>query len=385
MGHVPDEIAVGEILAEELIRDLSRSPEINVISRLSTTALSARNFTVSEIGTYLHADYVLAGAFHLTGDNVTVDVELSAARSGTIIWTERISDSLDSLLVDNSEILQRIVVEVSAAIVFRELRKSRHQPLPTLRSYTLLLSAIALMHRLSPKDYQEARRLLEEIISRSRRQAVPLAWLGNWHVLKVIQGWSENLRKDTDEALFNTAQALDTDPECSLALAIDGYVHAHLLKQFDTASERYDAAIKANPSNAMALMLNGTMHAMTDRGELAVHFTEKAMRLSPLDPHRFMYETHCAGAHLTAGNYERALELAERARRANRSHASALRIGAVALWELGRHDEARQTVKEVLKLEPNLTTHGYLNRAPSSNYKIGKKVAQILREAGVPA
>ena len=57
-------------------------------------------------------------------------------------------------------------------------------------------------------------------------------------------------------ARFTTlARALDVDPDCSLALAVDGLVHTNLLRQLDVASDRYDHAIRANPSNALAWLL----------------------------------------------------------------------------------------------------------------------------------
>lgn len=375
---------IGEVVAEEIIRNVSRSGDINVISRLSTTALSARLLTAAEIGERLKADYILGGVFSTEGETLTVDAELAEARSGHVIWTDRLTDRVTALVGDGQEMIERIAAKVTEAVIMRELARSRSRPLPTLRAYTLLLSAIALMHRMSRRDYVEARRLLETLIERGRRQAIPHAWLANWHVLKVIQGWSDDLQRDANQALENSELALEADPECAHALAVDGFVQTHLLKRFDVAETRYDLALFHNPNHTMARLLKGTMHAFTDQGGLAVAETEHAMRLSPLDPHRFLYEAHCAGAHLSAGNYGRAIELAESSRRANRCHSSTLRILTVAYWEAGRKDEARKTALEVLKNEPTLTVGGYLKRSPNADFKIGKRVAKALKAAGVP-
>ena len=51
-----DHQVIGEVLAEEIIRDLSRSPELNVISRLSTTAFRGRGSGLAEIGANLSAN-----------------------------------------------------------------------------------------------------------------------------------------------------------------------------------------------------------------------------------------------------------------------------------------------------------------------------------------
>ena len=126
------------------------------------------------------------------------------------------------------------------------------------------------------------------------------------------------------------------------------------------------------------------LHAFTDEGEQAVLDTSLALRLSPLDPRRYFYDSLAASAHLTAGRYEEALELARRSLRANRHHTSTLRVLTVAQWELGRHEEARETAAILMGLEPELTVSGYLRRTPSAGFKIGRLVAEILGKAGVP-
>ena len=78
-------------------------------------------------------------------------------------------------------------------------------------------------------------------------------------------------------ALQCTKQALDTDPDCSLALAIDGLVHTNLLKRLDIAQERYNLAIAANPNDSLAWLLKGTLHAFMDEGNSAVEYTELAL------------------------------------------------------------------------------------------------------------
>jgi adenylate cyclase len=262
---------------------------------------------------------------------------------------------------------------------------ARSRGLPTLKSYTLLMAAIALMHSISREDFDQARHLLQTLIDRATRQSIPNALLAHWYVLRGQQGWSHDQQRDSYRALECTKRALDNDPKCSLALAIDGAVHTNLLKRLDVARDRYELALAANPSDALAWALKGTLHAFTDEGTSAVRCTGLALRLSPLDPRRYYYDTLAASAHLTAGQDENALALAQRSLRENRSHTSTLRVMAVAQWRLGLRQEARKTVQRLLELEPDLTIARYLKRTPSAPYKIGKEIAGALRDAGVPS
>jgi adenylate cyclase len=382
----PDNVhdVLGEILAEEVIQGLSRSQELRVISRLSTTRFRDRDSSLTEISAHLNANYVLSGTYRVQRRRLLLETELAEAKSGRIVWTQRFSEPLGAIMRGDQELISQIISDVSSAVISRELQRSRTQPLPTLKAYTLLMAAIALMHRLSLSDFEEARHLLQTLLDRAKRQPVPQAWLAKWHILRVQQGWSPDPAQDTRMALQCTRQALDADPSSSLALAVDGLAHTNLLKRFDIARERYDLAIEANPNDAFAWLLRGTMRAFMGDGRTGMKETQRALMLSPLDPHRYFYDALAGTACLAAGRYDRALELARRSLRANRTHTSTLRVMAIAQYRLGQTAEARETVQNLLKLDPSLTISRYLAHHPSAAFETGRDWSDALRGAGVP-
>jgi adenylate cyclase len=374
----------GEVLADELIRQLSRSTDLNVISRLSTAPFKGRGLLTGEIGAHLEANYVLSGTLAVSGDEITATAELAEAKSTRVIWAGKVRDRLSALVQGDCDIATRIVIEIRRAMTVRELERVRSQSLPTLRTYSLLMAAIALMHRMSLRDFDEARHLLETVIDRARRQALPQAWLAQWFVLRMQQGWSSDPQQDARRALDCSKQALDADPDCSLALAVDGLVQTHFLKRLDLAYARYHLAVERNPNDSLAWLLKGTMHAFLGQGWEAVDNTQRALRLSPLDPHRYYYDSLAGTAFLAAENYEGALRHANSSLRANRTHTSTWRVATIAMWRLGRHDEARDVARRLLTLEPGLTIERYLARSPAAPFDTGKNWSEALRQAGVP-
>lgn len=379
-----DHGVLGEVLAEEIIQGLSHSSSLNLVSRLSTTAFRGRDVALSEVGARLNADYVLSGAYGNDDKRLKLDVALSETKTGRILWAESLEDDAFAILSGEQELIGRLITAVNAAVTSRELQRTRSQPLPTLKAYTLLMSAVSLMYRLSLPDFEEARRLLQELVDRGIRHPIPLAWLANWHVLRVQQGWSQDARQDTYLALEATKRALDIDPDCSLALAINGFANVNLLKKFDVAYESYESALEINPSNSLAWLLKGTLHAFRSEGQQAVDHTERALKLSPLDPHRWFYDSLATTACLANQQYERGFELAQRSLRANRKHTSSWRVMTIAQWQLGRFDDARKSVQELMKLQPTLTVSGWLRSSPAADYPIGRAAAEVLRRAGVP-
>jgi tetratricopeptide (TPR) repeat protein len=223
------------------------------------------------------------------------------------------------------------------------------------------------------------------LTQRARRQALPHAWLAKWHVLRFNRGRTLDKSREAKIALDCTKRALDAEPNCSLALTMDGFVHTNLLKRLDIGQQRYDLALQVNPNDSLAWLLKGTLHAFKGEGRLAVEGTERALMLSPLDPLRYFYESLAATAAHSAGRYDRAIELAQRSLRANRVHPSTYRALAIAQSRSGRMEDARKTVTDLLQLQPELTVRSYLESNPSGPYETGRAWAEALRQAGLPA
>lgn len=380
----PGHELLGEALADEVIAALSRTAEMHVISRLSTTAFRERQQSVDDIRTHLGANYILSGSCRSAGTQMALFVELVDARSGKIAWAESLRGQVQGLFVADDDLIARVVAGTSSAIMAREMERARSHALPTLEGYTLLLAAVAMMHRTSPAEFARAHAMLEHLIERSGRHPLPHAYLAHWWVMRVSQGWSDSPRRDAENALASTRRALDHDPQNSLALTIDGLVQTNLLKDPETASLRYEAALDANPNESLAWLLKGMMHAFRGEGDTAVDDTTRAISLSPLDPLRYYYDSLAASAAVSAGQYERAIALAQRSLRLNRTHTSTYRALAIAQSLAGDVGAARQTVGTLLRYEPHFSVTRFLQRSPSSRYAIGDRYAQALRDAGLP-
>ena len=378
-------LPVGEIIADEVIAALSQAPELRVVSRLSTTAFRGRKLQLVDVRTYLGATYVLSGGYRVVGDMLIVNVELADTRTNEVMWAKSLRGKLSGLFAQDGELIGALVAGASDAIMSTEIVQTATRSLPTLDAGTLLLGGIGLMHRSDRRDFDKSRRAFEHLIERYPRYSAPYAYLAEWHVFRVTQGWFENLEHEAAAALDCVNRALDLDDADSLALTVKGMVHTNLLRQHDVAQRSYDLALQKNPNAGLAWLHRGTLWAFQGRGQEAVEETERAVALSPLDPWRYYYDSLCATAALSARQYERAIELARRSLRANRTHASTLRVIAIAASELGRMDEARSTVAELRQLDPTLTVSAYLARSPAKAFETGPIWAEALRRAALPA
>jgi tetratricopeptide (TPR) repeat protein len=340
---------------------------------------------VGEVSAHLGATYILSGGYVANAGKLLVTAELSEARTNQVIWTDRFSGEIGDLLQPESELADRIAQAAYVSIFDAEVEHILSQPLPTLQSYSLLLGSIRLMHRSSKDEFLQTRMILDELINRHGRIAAPRAWLANWYILQVTRGWSADRKREAGEALSASHAALDRDPSDALALATEGFVYCHLLKDLDTARKRCDQALHANPSHALGWLYRGTVNAFKGDGDAAVEATQRALHLSPLDPQRYYFESLAGTAQLSAHRYEEAERLARSSLVLNRMHPSTWRVLTIALVEQGRMDEARNALAKMRELEPALTVERYMARLPNAELATGKQWARCLEMAGLPA
>ena len=376
--------SIGDLIADSVIVQLSKQIGIRVISRLSTAALNGRDSAVAHARDQLGATYVLTGAFSVLGNNLLVTSELVDARDSEVVWSDRVAVELDDLVQAESELAHRLSSGVLLRVQHVETSRARTLPLPSLESFSLQLGAVALMHRSSRKDFDRVRELLTHLVERHPRLPTPRAWLAKWHVLRVTRGMAPDLPSEAGAALSQTGRALDSDPQCALALAMEGFVYCHMRRDLGAAAERYAMALEANSNESMAWLFNSVLHAFMGRGAEAVACADRAIELSPLDPLRYYYDSLAASAAFSAGQYHRAAELAARSLKANRTHTSTLRVLAMAQAMGGQLERAVESGRELLKLEPLFSVSRFLDRSPSAQFEMGRICAEALRMAGIP-
>lgn len=389
-GAGPAAFAPGDVLADQLTRLFSQSSALHVISPHSSQALRGRNIPLDQIFSLLRANYLLRGRVDAgpIGEDrrprVNLWVELWRLGAGEPIWCQNLTASSHDLLSTQGEIVGRISHEVSHRILAVEQRAARAtRALPNLASHTMYLAAVDLLHRFATADFQRSRDLLVALSERAPRHPEPLAWLARWHVFRVVQGWSEDKRRDGEQALYYSHRALDLDPQSALALTMAGSVHAGINQDPVRAQECYDSALQHNPNDSLAWLMSSVAQGFMDERMPALAASETALGLAPVEPTRYYYDALSATAALRSGEYERCIALAQRSITANVLHGSAYRSMAIAQGMLGRELDAADTVRRLLTVEPHFTVQAYRARVPGHDAK-SELFARLLTQAGLP-
>lgn len=385
-SNEPGHELLGEALADEVIAALSRTAELHVISRLSTTVFRDRREAIEDIKTHLGATYILSGTCRSAGTQLALFVELIDTKTGHILWADSLKGEVHGLFAVDDELIARVVAAVSSSVISQQLQRAHSQAIPNLEGYTLLLGAVALMHRTSPAEFERSHQMLEHLIERGRRHPIPHAWLAKWYVMRASQGWSVSPDKDARLALDATHRALDVDPNCALALTIEGIVQSNLLKNLAEAEELHRTAIEKNPNESLAWLYTGIMHAFKGEGSKAFAATERAIQLSPLDPLKYYYDSLAAASAISAEKYPVAIKYARRSLQANKMHLSSYRSLAISQSLNGDHGEAQATIRKLLTFDPGFSVTKFIASYPGaeSSPEYMKHLVGALRLAGLP-
>ena len=386
-----NQLAVGEIIADGVIGQLSRTPDLKVISRLSTSVFRNRINSgglngVADIESHLGANYVLSGSYIAMDKKLIVTAELTETKTNQIVWMDRLQGDVMDLLQLQSELCHTIANATHMAILTTEVQAALTKPLPTLESYSLLLGGISMMYRTSKTEFLKSQSLFTGLMERHQNDAVVPAWLALGKVLQISQGWAGAQASDISKSalqLSNKASSLHANS--SFTSFVSGLVSCYVQNDFEKAEILYQTAIDLNPNEALAWLYKGVLHAFKGNGELAVQHTENACELSPIDPYLHFYQSLTASAYLTAANYERCIEMAKLSLKFNSMHVSTRRVLTIAQVMAGQVEDAQKSAKHLMLLDPTLSVSNYLSRIPGSQYGVGKEFAEALRIAGVPA
>ncbi len=374
----------GDLIAMDVARALSRSRFLDVISHLSSRQLGPKVLDLRALKSKLNADYAISGHVRINGDHYRLDADFIQTSTGRILWTEEFQGKVADILAGGSELVARVARQCGQEILRASVEIARSAPLPEVAAHALFMSSISEMHQHHLASFASSRVNLEELVSRMPGFSVLHAWLAKWYILSISQGWSTDVSKDSAIASDHTARALDINPNCPTALTIDGMVQGDRSDDMSIPMARFDAAIENDPNQSMAWLMYSRLNSYLGNGDMAVEFANKAMRLSPIGPHGYLYNIMGAMAHSVRGEMDIANKLAERSLRQNPRHISSYRVLVITQHLSGQEAKAKETAKILMRLEPTLTIEKYLRSHPAGQMNTGKTWANVLKEVGIP-
>ncbi|MDD9978991.1 MAG: hypothetical protein OXQ30_14885, partial [Boseongicola sp.] len=207
-----------------------------------------------------------------------------------------------------------------------------------------------------------------------------MAWC---HFHKMLNDWSDDPLRTIREAEVAARRAAELDAFDASALAVLGLA-AGFQRRYDECFERLEAAIEVNPNCASAYGFTATMRGCQGDLERTLTAYETAISLSPADPTRSIWMSGKGIALFLHGDHEAVLQNAVKMLRIQPNYGPALRQIVASNARLGRKEEARKALDEVLDAMPGLTISRLKNMVPVEREEHQTYWLDTLRDVGLP-
>ncbi|MBV9560873.1 MAG: guanylyl cyclase, partial [Bradyrhizobium sp.] len=299
----PAQASFADGLSEELISDLSRFTDLQVLARNTTFTFKGKAVDVLEVGRKLNANYFIEGSVRRAGNQIRVTAQLISAADGNHVWSEnyeRDASAIDFLSIQD-EIAGRISGSVATwygAIARNELERSRGKPLADLTAYECMVGAAAAARlQVVSEPMRRGRACLESLVQHEPDNA------DGWSMLALVRyvqrsfgaGLDPPDSEDPDKRAYlvgltmqAASRAVQLAPQSSFARS--ALVRAYFVScQGDQLRVEAEKAIALNPKDSGAMGAFGGYIAFIGQWETGVALVKKAIAISGAETPNFFY------------------------------------------------------------------------------------------------
>jgi TolB-like protein/DNA-binding SARP family transcriptional activator/Flp pilus assembly protein TadD len=299
-----------------LTTDLSRMPDLVVISRNTAFTYRDKPIDTRQIGRELGVRYVLEGDVQRSDTKVRVSAQLIDTQTDANLWAERFDGNASNLFALQDEITSRIAVALDLELV--EAEASRLIDNPDTRDYILRGRAVRLQPP-SRENRAEAIVLFEHALAIDPQSAAAQSWLAIALTARALDFMADTAAADIARAEELADKALTAMPRSG----IPHFAKAQVLRaqyRFSEAIPEYETVTQLSRNWAHTYSHLGWCKFMTGDVEALIPAQEQTIRLSPRDPQIGLFYGRIGTAHLLQSRTDQAIGWYERARNASPAH-----------------------------------------------------------------
>jgi adenylate cyclase len=381
MSGDPEQEYFADGIVEDIITALSRFKSLFVIARNSSFTFKGRAVDIKEVGRRLGVRYVLEGSVRKASGRVRIAGQLIDAVTGAHIWADRFERDLTDVFALQDEVTLAVVSAIEPKMLQTEIAMATRRRPENLTAYDFYLRGMPQYYLATREGMAEASRLFHRALELDPGFARPASVAGICHLLNVILGYGNDPQFDRKEAVRLVRLALSIDDGDPETLARAALISAYMVGDSEAEIEMADRAVALNPNSWITWNGRGIVYRLAGLPEEAIRSSERAVRMSPVDPQLYVTLTNIGQALIELGRFDEAIVAGKKALRHNPSYVATYNCLASAFAHLGRDAEAHDATARVLEIDPAFTISAYIARGGQSNTKL---LIEGFRKAGLP-
>lgn len=298
---------------------------------------------------------MLEGSVRRAGIRLRVAAQLIDAQTGTHLWAHNFDGNVESIFDAQDQITEGVAVVVEPHIRGAEIERSRRKRPESFDAYDLYLQAMAKLQTRRQDENAEAHGMLIRSLAIDPDFAPALAKAAWALEVRFGLGWPALTNDDRAGCLEHCARALaraDGDASvlanCAMSLMIG--------REYGLALQVIANATAANPNSYVAQINAGIVKLHCASLEESLVRSWRGVEMTGYDPsNRAAALTAVAHARIALGDFELALEAAERSLAVNRNFDCTYWMLVAANVHLGRLVEGRRWLGALRTLSPTAT------------------------------
>ncbi len=365
-------------MTEEVISALGRFSGLLVLSWSAVAPYKDGPAPLDELAAELGARYVVSGSIQRAGERLRVNVQLSDAEGGVLLWSERFDEELADVFELQDRITRQLVAALAVRVAHAEQAQSFAKPTENLGAYDLVLRGRDLLRRVERDANFEAREMFERTIAIDPDYADAHVERGWTYLNDLKLGWTQWPDRALAAAQEEALGAIELDPQNASAHSLQAEIlefHGDLAG----AEREINRALDLNPNNALSHAIRASVAIFSGRPDVALSSMELALQI---DPHlRFDGLVSLGVAYYLEGRYADAIALFDRFENA---------VGEEPLWhailaashaQLDQDDQAAAAVDRLRRTAPFFNAEGFASLLGTPEHS--RHVLEGLRKAGL--
>jgi TolB-like protein/DNA-binding winged helix-turn-helix (wHTH) protein/Flp pilus assembly protein TadD len=320
-------------MTESIISELSKIPELKVISRASVFIFKGKEIDPTEAARRLGVASIVEGSLLKSKDRIRVQLRLVDAADGHVIWS---GDSYERAAADIFEVQDEISCNVAEHLrpVFCAGKPARRST-ENLAAYEAYLKGRYYMSQRTAEGLMKAIQFFQQAVEIDARYALAYCDLAECYKLAV---WYVPMPASEAVPELQTAAIKATELDSSLAEAHVAMAEVYSFQwRWNESLAENERAITLNPGYGAGHHNVALALALTGRNAEALTHIQRARELDPLS---VIINTDFGWVYYLGHRYDEAIAQYQKALELDPNFTLAHFDLALAYSALGRHDEA---------------------------------------------
>ena len=273
-------------MTEDIITDLSKIKELNVVSRTDVLPFRNREVNTRQVGESLRVNYILEGSVRKAGNKIRITAQLIDVKTGYHVWAERYDRLIEDIFDLQDSMARSIVQALRVSLTDSEKESLGKKPTQDLRAYDFYMRGREQMYRRGKKNNERAIQMFENAVALDIGFAA--AYAGLAEAYSYMFNWYDGDAQWLSKTIDVSQKALTIDPQSEDAIFGLAMVYFHQ-KRFAESMQTLEKVIHQKPEHYDAHRWLGIISDINRDYDAAIRYYNYCAVLKPYSEEPWMH------------------------------------------------------------------------------------------------